>query len=117
MTQEQAKLIVSLLTAAYSSSKALDKPETLALYEHEMRDLDYETASAAIRVVIRSLKFWPSLAEIDRAYREEAADRRRTLDRAREQAEIEELQREIPDEERVRLLEAARNFMAERWSI
>jgi hypothetical protein len=61
---EVAKLI-GVLIASFPSTKAT--PETSAVYERMLADLDYPAANAAVERLLATAKFMPTIAEIREA--------------------------------------------------
>jgi hypothetical protein len=115
MTGGQVQSIVTLLVAAYPRSTKTRTPETLDVLRSFLARLDYTTAEAAVRDVIAAKSWWPSIAEIAKAYDARDAARRRQA--AQEQARRERLA--VADEptgdERRATLEQARAYSAEKW--
>ena len=67
MTKQEASKLVAALFAAYPSMKSASG--TGPLYERMLLDLrEAKTATTAIKRIIESSKFWPSVAEIRDAY-------------------------------------------------
>ena len=62
MKESEAAKLVSILMAAFPAGKGND--QTAMVYEAELVDLDAELASRAIRRMLRTSKFLPSIAEI-----------------------------------------------------
>jgi hypothetical protein len=115
VTGSQVQSIVTLLVAAYPRSTKTRTPETLDVLRSFLARLDYTIAEAAVRDVIAAKSWWPSIAEIAKAYDARDAARRRQA--AEDQARRERLavDDEPTDEERRKTLEQAHAYMAERW--
>jgi hypothetical protein len=62
MTHAEALQVVGMLVAGYTRP-AMTEP-TMKLYVEMLRDLDYETADRAVRRLIATSTFLPSIAEI-----------------------------------------------------
>lgn len=62
MTHAQAALLFNLVRAAYPGTKF--GPDTVDLWLSELRRLDHARGDAAVRSLITSCRFWPSLAEL-----------------------------------------------------
>lgn len=82
MMPTEAAALFKLLRAAYPNARI---PEDAAqLWLSELRKLDHERGSAAVRSLIAGCKFWPSLAELYEQYRiigEQQARARREQER------------------------------------
>jgi hypothetical protein len=115
MTGGQVQSIVILLVAAYPRSTKPKMPETLDVLRSFLAGLDYAIAEAAVRDVIATKSWWPSIAELAKAYAARDAARRRQA--AEEQARRERLAvaDEPTEDERRATLEQARAYSAEKW--
>lgn len=65
MTKLEVAKLVGVLMAAYPSSKA--NPQTSEVYESMLADLDYAKANVAVRRLLGSAKWMPTIAEIREA--------------------------------------------------
>lgn len=65
MTEREVAKLVAVLIAAFPNSKI--SPETSAVYERMLRDLDYAAANAAIERLLATSKWLPTVAEIREA--------------------------------------------------
>ena len=71
MTPLEAAKTVAMLLAAYPNARVPDG--TVLLYETFLAELDRDRCAAAVRAIIRSSKFMPTIAEIVAAYEGEKA--------------------------------------------
>jgi hypothetical protein len=71
MTKSEVAGLVAILMAFYPNARVPDG--TIAAYEMFMLDLDHERAQKAVKAVVRSSKFFPTIAEIVAAYEGEKA--------------------------------------------
>lgn len=62
MTPQEAQMVVALLQAGYPAKPLPDS--TVALYTRELEDFDFDAAQEAVRLLVRSSKWLPSLSEI-----------------------------------------------------
>lgn len=62
MTASEAAKLVAVLLAAFPNARTT--PQTSAAYEDMLSDLDYRAANAAVRRLVASCKFLPTIAEI-----------------------------------------------------
>lgn len=66
MNQTEVSKLVGVLMACYPNARIPDG--TVVAYEYFLSELDQARAAKAIAVVVRSHKFFPTLAEICAAY-------------------------------------------------
>jgi hypothetical protein len=66
MTHGEVSQLVAILMACYPNARVPDG--TVVAYETFLRDLDYDRARAAIATIVRSSKFFPTIAEVVAAY-------------------------------------------------
>lgn len=64
MTREEFKLIAAGLRATYRREKLLDDPESFGIWYELLKDLNYETASAAAQAYMMTEHFPPVPADI-----------------------------------------------------
>jgi hypothetical protein len=103
VTPSEAGRLFALLRAAYPDAKAKIGPDTADLWLEELRRLEATSGETAVRSLIESSRFWPSIAELREQYavareqlaREFRAEERRTAERVADQIERPPL-REIP---------------------
>lgn len=69
MTQEQALMLIKILTSAYPRQEL--REDTIKTYVYYLQDLDYKVAQQVIDRHIRTQKWFPSISEI----REAAAEK------------------------------------------
>ena len=69
MNQQEAAKVVAMLMAAYPNARVPDG--TVALYETMLLEFDRDRCVQAVRTIIRSSKFMPTIAEIVTAYQGE----------------------------------------------
>lgn len=62
MTKTEAAKLVAVLIAAFPHGKLT--PQTSAVYEDMLSDLDYATTNAAVRRLMATARFLPTIAEI-----------------------------------------------------
>jgi hypothetical protein len=111
MTIDQAAALVTALRAA-SFAGAKQDEQTFRLYERKFQTLDYELARDAVDNVIDDQKWWPTWAQIRKAYLEQAAVRRRQL----EHQEATALLAEPTDAERREQLALMQTYIETRWA-
>lgn len=66
MTAQEASVILAMLMAAYPNARVPDG--TVAAYESFIVELERDRALEAVRGIIRTSKFMPTIAEIVTAY-------------------------------------------------
>lgn len=66
MTPQQASKLVAMLLAAYPNARVPDG--TVVLYESILVELDRDRCVEAVRKIIKTNKFFPTIAEIVTAY-------------------------------------------------
>jgi Loader and inhibitor of phage G40P len=100
--RDEAMALLRMLRAAYPTTKV--EADTSELWLSELRRLDATIGEQAVRSVIASSRFWPSLAELHEqveAARRQAAQARRDEERQQADGMAEELPRppleEIPE--------------------
>ncbi len=71
MTPQEASKLVAMLLAAYPNARVPDG--TVVLYESILVELDRDRCVEAVRKIIKSSKFFPTVAEIVAAYDGEKA--------------------------------------------
>lgn len=71
MTQQDASKLLAMLMAAYPNARVPDG--TVVLYESILVDLDRDRCVEAVRKIIKTSKFFPTIAEIVTAYEGEKA--------------------------------------------
>lgn len=75
MTRSEVAKLVGVLMAAFPSSKVT--AQTSQVYEEFLQDLDYTAANAAVRRLIGTARFMPSIGEIREAVVEVGNGQRR----------------------------------------
>jgi hypothetical protein len=71
MTPQEASKVVAMLMAAYPNARVPDG--TVALYETLLLEFDRDRTAKAVRSIIMTSKFMPTIAEIVSAYEGERA--------------------------------------------
>ena len=66
MTKGEVSKLVAVLMACYPNARVPDG--TVVAYENFLEELDREQASRAVANVVRSSKFFPTIAEVVTAY-------------------------------------------------
>lgn len=66
MTKAQVAKLVAILMACYPNAQV--PPGTLVAYESFLVDLDHDQAQRAVANLVRSSKFFPTIAEVVMAY-------------------------------------------------
>jgi hypothetical protein len=84
VNRDQASALLALLQAAYPRTKVPD--ETVDLWLSELGNLDHAIGEAAVRSVIKTVKFWPSPAHLH----EQVADLDEQARLAKEQTDREQ---------------------------
>lgn len=65
MTQTEVSKLVAVLAAHYPTAKL--SRDNLMAYERALADLDYQLAQSAVERIVRTSRFFPSIAEIREA--------------------------------------------------
>jgi hypothetical protein len=88
VTHAQAADLFNRVRAAYPAAQMKLGHETADLWLSELRRFDYERGEAAVRSLIVSCKFWPSIAELHEQCRLIGEQQlRQRLDRERREAD------------------------------
>lgn len=66
MTKGEVSQLVAVLMACYPNARVPDG--TVVAYENFLEELDHEQASRAVASLVRSSKFFPTIAEVVTAY-------------------------------------------------
>ncbi len=77
MTAQEASVVVAMLMAAYPNARLPDG--TVLAYESFLAELERDQTTRAVRVIIRTSKFMPTIAEIVTAYEAQITRHRRVL--------------------------------------
>lgn len=77
MNKQQSARLVGAISAAHPTKNI--PAETVVVYASMLADLEFETAEQAVARCLRTITYWPSIAEIKDAYRAIVMDKQRAL--------------------------------------
>lgn len=79
MTRKETAQLLALISVAYPGSKVSADEQTLTLWHQMLEDMPGEIVAAAVKRMIATLKFPPSIADIREAVAQATQDARGTL--------------------------------------
>lgn len=106
MTVDEADRIIAELNICFPNKNLL--VEEVVRWEDNLSQYEYEDARLAIKYIENNCKFWPSWAEFREAITPYTNERRRELERSRQELSAPV----ISDEERARSKEIIKQFRA-----